>query len=148
MVDFEGENSVPNNGDTDSTTNLTDEDSAWMSLLVVADDDEDDDLVDYDEFYSNYDHDNEGVFDNDNTGQGEGYVCMTVTDSWLHLEEDKYEDDDILLRLGAFDVGGNPSIHPNFFSGTLKDGLVRPYINDDPISNTQVLHHTLLKSSV
>ena len=71
---------------------------------------------------------------------------MTVTDSWLFLEEDEYEDNDNYLRPGVFDVGGNPSIHPNFFNGTLNDSLSRPYIIDDSISNTQVLHHALLKS--
>ena len=66
---------------------------------------------------------------------------MTVTDSWLP-PENEYDDDDILLRPGVFDVGDKPSIHPNFFNGTLNDSLGRPYINDDPISNTQVFFTT------
>ena len=70
---------------------------------------------------------------------------MMVTDSWLPLKEDKYEDDDILLRLGVFDVNGNSSIHHNFFNDTLNDSLDCTYINNGPISNTQVLPHTLLK---
>ena len=48
---------------------------------------------------------------------------MTVIDSWSPLEDGKYEDDDILLHHGVFDDGGNPSIHPNFFHGTLNDSL-------------------------
>ena len=95
---------------------------------------------------SDYDLDDNSVFDNNDTGQGEGYICMTVTDSWYPLEDDEYEDDDILLRHGVFDDGGNPSIHPNFFHGFPNDSLDRPYINNDPISETQVLHHALLKS--
>ena len=73
---------------------------------------------------------------------------MTVTNSWLPLEENEYEDDDILLRPGVFDVSGNLSIYPNFFNGTLDNSLGRSYINDDPISNTQVLYHALLKFSM
>ena len=60
--------------------------------------------------------------------------------------EDEYDDDNILLRHGVFDVGDEPSIHPNFFNSTLNDSLGRPYINDDHISSTQVFHHALLKS--
>ena len=71
---------------------------------------------------------------------------MMVTDSWLPLKEDEYEDDDILLRPGVFDVNGNPIIHPNFFNDTLNDSLRRPYINNDRNSNTQVLCHALLQS--
>ena len=142
---FEEEDSVPINDNTDPS-NPTDENPAWTSLLEVADDDDNDDPGDYDEFRSDYDLDGNGVLDNDNTGQGKEYCCMTVTDSWCPLENDEYEDDDILLRHGVFDNGGNPSIHPNFFHGTLNNSLGWPYINDDPIYETQVLHHTLLKS--
>ena len=46
MENSEGEDSVPNNDNTNST-NPIDEDLAWMSLLVVADDDDDDDPGDY-----------------------------------------------------------------------------------------------------
>ena len=131
---------MPNNDDINPTTNCTDEDPVWMSLMAVADDDDDEDdddeSGDYDEFCSNCDLDDDGVFDNNDTGQGERYICMTMTDSWCPLEDDKYEDDNILLGPGVFDVGGNPSIHPNFFIGTLNDSLSRPYINDDPISKT------------
>ena len=59
--------------------------------------------------------------DNDDTGNGVGYVFMMVTNSWLPLKEDEYEDDDILLCPSMFDVGDNPSIHPNFFNGTLNN---------------------------
>ena len=73
---------------------------------------------------------------------------MTVIDSWDPLADDAYEDDDILLRHGVFDTDGNPSIHPNSFHDTLNNSLGRPYTNNDPISETQVLHHALLKSSM
>ena len=135
---------VPTNDDTNST-NLTKENPAWTSLLVVTNDDVDD-PGDYDEFRSDYDLDDDGVFDNDDTGEGEGYCCMMVTDSWDPLADDKYEEDDILLRHGVFDTGGNPSIHPNFFHGTLNNSIRRLYTNNDPISATHVLHRTLLKS--
>ena len=71
---------------------------------------------------------------------------MTVTYSWDPLEEDEYEDDAILLRHSVFNTGGNPSINPNFFHGTLNNSLGWPYTNDDLISETQVLIHGLLKS--
>ena len=58
-----------------------------MLLLAVADDDGDDDPGDYDEFCSDYDLDGEVIFDNDDADNGEGYVCMMVTDSLLPLEE-------------------------------------------------------------
>ena len=74
------------------------------------------------------------------------YVCMTVTDSLLPLEDDEYEYDDILLRPGVFDVSGNPSIHPNFSNGTLNNSLDSPYINNNLIFNTHIFCHTLLKS--
>ena len=81
--DSEGEDLVSDNDNTNSTTNPTDGDPVQMSLLAVADDDGEDDPGDYDEFCSNYDLDDGGVFDNDDADNGEGYVCMTVTDSWL-----------------------------------------------------------------
>ena len=113
---------------------------------MVANDDVDDDPGDYDEFRSDYDLDNDGVFDNDDAG--EGYCCMTVTDSRDPHADDEYEDDDILLRHGVFDTGGNPSIHPNFFQGTLNNSIGQLYTNDDPISTTNILHRALLKSSM
>ena len=142
----EGEDLVSNNNNTSSTINPTDRDPPWMLLLALADDDGDNDPGDYNEFRSNYDLDGDGVFDNDDAGNGNGYVCMAVTDSWLSLKEDEYDDDDIPLRPDVFDINDKPSIHPNFFTGTLNDSLGRPYINDNPISNTQILCHALLKS--
>ena len=141
----EEDHPVPNNDDTDST-NPTDENPAWTSLLVVADDD--DDPGDYNEFRSDYDLDDNSVFDNDDAGEGEGYCCMTVTDSWDPQVDDEYEDDDILLQHGVFDTGGNPSIHPNFFHRTLNNNIGWPYTNDDPISATNIKHRALLKSSM
>ena len=132
----EGEDSAPNNDNTNSTTHPTNVDPVWMSLLEVTDHDKDNDPGDYDRFRSNYDLNKNNVIDNDNTSQGEGYVCMTVTDSWLPLKEDEYEDDDILIPLDLFNVGGNPNIHPNFFNVTLNNSLGCPYINDSPIFNT------------
>ena len=118
----------------------------WTSLLALADDDEDDDPGSYDEFRSNYDLDDDSVFDNDDIDNGEGYVCIAVTDSLNPPQVDEYKDDDILLRHGVFDVNGNPSIHPNFFNGVLNDSLGCPYINNNPFTPTQVLHYALLKS--
>ena len=138
---------MPNNDDTDST-NPTEKNLTWTSLLVVADDNVDDDPGDYNEFRCDYDHDDDGVFDNDDTGEGEGYCCMMVTDSWDPLVGDEYEDDDILLGHGVFDTGGNSRIHPNFFHGTLNNSLGRPYTNNNPISETHVLHRALIKSSM
>ena len=138
------DDTIPNNDDTDSST-PTDGAHAW-SLLVVADDDVDDDPGDYDEFCSDYNLNDDGVFDNGDAREGEGYCCMTVTDLWDPHMDDEYEDDDILLRHGIFGTGGNPSIHPNFFHGTLNNNIGRPYANDDPISATNVLHSALLKS--
>ena len=63
---------------------------------------------------------------------------MTVTDSWDPSQPDEYKDDDILLPYGVFDVGNNPSIHPNFFKGVLNDSLGRLYNNDAPITPTQL----------
>ena len=65
--------SVPDNDNTDSS-NPTYERPAWMSLQVVADNDDNNDPDDYDEFRSDLDLDDDGVFDNDNTGQGEGSI--------------------------------------------------------------------------
>ena len=70
---------MPNNDNIDFTTNPANEDPSWMSLLAVADDDKDDDPGDYNAFCSNYDFNDDGVFDNDDTDQGEGYVFMMVT---------------------------------------------------------------------
>ena len=47
-------------------------------------------------------------------------------------QKNEYKDNDILLCPGVFDVGDNPSVHPNFFNGTLNNSLGRLYINDNP----------------
>ena len=139
---------VSDNDNTNSTTNPTNDIPVWTSLLAMADDDEEDDPGDYDEFRSDYDLDDDGVFDNDDIGSDdERFVCMTLSNSWCS-PDDEYDDDDILLQHGVFDDGGTPSIHPIFLNGTLNDGLGRPYVHDDPISDTQVFHHALLKSSM
>ena len=131
---------------TNSTTSPTNNVHVLTSMLAMVDDDEKDDPGDYDEFRSDYDLDNDGVFDNDNVDSGEGFVCMAVVDSWDPPQADEYEDDDILLPHGVFDVSDNPSIHPNSFNGIINDSLGCPYINDDPVTPTQALHHALLKS--
>ena len=59
-----------------------------------------------------------------------------------------YEDGNILLQHGVFDTGGNPSIHLNFFHGPLNNSIGLPYTNNTPISETNVLHCTLIKSSL
>ena len=118
----------------------------FLLAVVVADDYDDADPGDNDGFFFDYDLDNDGVFDNDDTSQGEGYICMTLTDTWFPCEENEWRDDNVILLPGVFDIGGNQSIHPDFFNCTLNDSFGHPYINDDTISNTQVLHNTLLKS--
>ena len=90
------DDTMPNNDDTDSST-PTDENPTWTSLLVVADDDVDDDPGDYNEFHSDYDLDDDGVFDNDDAVEGEEYCCTTVTNSLDPQVDDEFEDDDILL---------------------------------------------------
>ena len=78
---------VSNHDNTDFTTNPTGVDPSWKSLVEVADDGFNNDPDNYNEFQPNYDLDDDSVYDNDNTNNGEGYVCMTVTDSWLPPEE-------------------------------------------------------------
>ena len=87
------------------------------------------------------------MFDNNEVGEKEAFCCMTVTNSWDPQVED-YENHNIFLQHGVFDTGGNSSIHPNFFHGTLNNSIGQPYINDDPISKTYILHYVLLKSSL
>ena len=140
-----GDDLVFDNDNISSTTNPTNGDPPWISLLAMVNDYVDNDPGDYDEFCANYDLNNDNAFDNDNAGNKESYIYMMVTDSW-NPPKDEYDDDDILVRPVMFDVGCKPSIHPNFFNGILNGNLGCSYINDDPISNTQVFHHTLLKS--
>ena len=95
------------------------------------DDDDDDDVDnnpgDFDKFCSDYYLEDEGVFDNNKFGEGKGFCCMTVTDSWdPHVKD--YKDDNTLLQHSAFDTGGDPSIYPNFFHGT----LITPLVNHTP----------------
>ena len=112
----------------------------------MVDDDVDNNPENYDKLHANYDLTDEGVFDNDNADVGESYVYTTLTNLWL-FPKNYYIDDDILLRPGVFDVEDKPSIDPNFFNSTLSEILSWLYINADPISNTQVFHHALLKAS-
>ena len=134
--------------DNDSST-PTDDAHAW-SYLVDDDDDDDDvdnDRGDFDWFCSDYDLDDDGVFDNNEIGEREGFCCMTVTKSW-DPQVDDYKENNILLQHGAFATGGNPIIHPNYFHGTLNNSIGQPYTNEGPFSKTNVLHHALLKSSL
>ena len=50
--------------------------------LGIDENDEEDDPGDYNEFLSDYDFDNDCVFDNDDVDSGEGFMCMAVTYSW------------------------------------------------------------------
>ena len=145
--DSNGEDSVSDNNNTNFTTKSTNTDTPWTSFVAVTDDNVNNDPNHYDEFWLDYDFDDDGVFNNDDADIGEGYVCMMVTDSWLP-PKDECDDDNILLHLGVFNGSDKPSIHSYFFNGTLNDSLGPPCINDNPISSTQVFHHTLLKSSM
>ena len=139
---------MSDHANTNSTTNPTNDVHVLKLMLAMVDDDEEDDPGGYDEFCSDYDLNDDDVFVNDDVDSGDGFMCMAVTDSWDPPQANEYKDDDILLHHSVFDVNGNPSIHPNFFNGVLNDSLGRPYINDDPITPTQVFHHTLPKSSM
>ena len=77
------EDSVSTNDNNNSTINPADADPPWMLLVAVADDDVNDDPDDYNEFQSDYDLVNDGLFDNDDVDVEDGYVCMTVTDLWI-----------------------------------------------------------------
>ena len=73
---------------------------------------------------------------------------MTMTNEWLPPKE-QYNTDNMLIRPGVFfDAGDKPSIHPNFFNATINDSCGCPYIYNDPISDTQILNHILLRSSM
>ena len=85
--DFSRRDSVSFNDNISSTTNPTDATLPWMSLVVMAEDDVNDDPGDYNKFWSDYDLDNDGVFDNDDADIGEVYFCMTLIDSWLPPKE-------------------------------------------------------------
>ena len=76
--DSSREDSVSANDNTNSITNPAEATPPWMSLVVMADDDNDNDPDDYNDFRSDYGHDDDGVFDNDDTGVGEGYVCIII----------------------------------------------------------------------
>ena len=89
---------MSNDDNINSTINPTNGDLVRMSLLTVADDDDKDDPGDYNKFRSDYDLADDSVFDNDKADNGEGYVCMTVSDFWLSLEKDEYKDGDIQLH--------------------------------------------------
>ena len=72
----EGEDLVFDNDNANSTFNPTNGKPPLILLVVLADDDGKDDLGDYDEFCSNYDLDDNGVFDNDDADIGEGYYIL------------------------------------------------------------------------
>ena len=76
----------------------------------------------------------------------EGFVCMPRTGEPF---DKQYNENDILLHPSVLsDVGVVPSIHWNFFNDTTNNSCNQPYINDDPISSTQMLHHFLLWSFI
>ena len=141
----------PSSDDTtpnDNTNSFTpaNEAHAWSHLVESTDDDVDDDPSDFDKFCSDYDLDDDSVFGNNDIGEVEGFCCMKVTNSWDPHVANEFEDADLLLLHGVCNTGGNPSIHPNFFHSTLKNSIGRPYTNNDPISEINVLRYVLLKS--
>ena len=142
------EESILDNNNTNPTTTLDDDTHVMASMAAFVEDDEEEDDGDYNNFCSDYDLDDNGIFDNDSINEGEAVVCMTLTDKWDSPPPDLYRYDDILLRHGVFDVGDSPSIHPNYFNGVLNESLGGPYTNDDPLTPTQTLHQALLKSSM
>ena len=134
--DSSREDSVSTNNNTNSVTNPADATLPWMLLMVVADDDDDDD--DDHDYYNDFRSDSGGVFEDD-IGVGEGYVCMTLTKSYLPPEE-RYDTDITMVPLGVFRVDDEINFHQNFFNNQRG----RPYINDDPIYNTQMFHPVIL----
>ena len=115
--------------------------------MAKTDDDGNNDPDDYDNFQSEYDLDDDGIFDNIDTEAVESFVCMTLTDAWLSPKE-QYDTNIIWIRPSVFHVDDKPSVHPNFFNRTTNDSCICPYTNDNPISNSQILHHALVRSSM
>lgn len=70
-----------------------------------------------------------------------------MIDSWLTPEK-QYNPDNILIRSDVFDVGDEPSMHPNFFNCISNDSRGHLYVNNNSISDTQILHHVLLRSFI
>lgn len=97
-------------------------------------------------FQSEYVLNADDTYNNDDADVSQGLFCTTMTREAL---EEQYNYDGILLWPGVFDdVGVTSSIYPNFFNGTIIDSHGCPYINDDQISNTQMLPHTILQFSM
>ena len=97
-------------------------------LLVVVDGDEDDNLDYYNDFRSNSD----GVFVEDDIGVGEWYVCTTLT-SYYFSPDGQYNTNITLVHPGVSGIGDKLNIYHNFFN--------------DTISNAQMFHPAILKSS-
>ena len=74
--DPSSDKTTPN--DNDSST-CQDDAHAWSHLR--DEDDADNDPGNFDEFCSDYNLDDAGVFDNNEVGEGEGFYCMTVKNS-------------------------------------------------------------------
>ena len=55
--------------------------------MAMSDDDDNNNPDDFNNFWSEYDLNDDSVFDNDDAYVGEDYVCMTLTNSWLPPEE-------------------------------------------------------------
>ena len=147
--DSSWEDSVSPDDNTNFTTNLPDIPPAWMSLVAMADDvhdDDNDDPDDYNNFWSEYDLNGDGIFDNNDIEIGEGFVCMTLTNNWLPSKE-QYDIDNIMICPGVFYVGNKLSIYPNLFNETIKDSCGCTHSNENPISNTQMFHPAILKAS-
>ena len=75
------EDPILNDNNTDSTTTPDDDGHVLGSMTAMVDDDKEDDGVN-NEFCSDYDLDNDGIFDNDSINEGEAFVCMTLSDTW------------------------------------------------------------------
>ena len=82
----------------------------------------------------------------DDNATDDAFVWNTCTgDSF----DKQHNNNDILLHPGVLsEVVLVHSIHPNFFNDTINNSRGQLYTNDNPISNTQILNHALLRSSL
>ena len=122
------EDSVSANDNTNLIIDPTDTTLLGMLLVVIDDDDNDDDPDDHNDFRS----DPGGISIEDDIGGGECDVCTTPTISYLP-PEGQYETVTTLIRPGISVIGDALCIYQNFFN--------------DPISNVQMFHPAILKSS-
>ena len=138
-----------------STTTPKEGDSTtlWIAIVAIANNNVknaiDSDIFDHSQnnwFYlkSNFDFNAEGVYDNDDTD--DIFVCMKCTEDPY---DKQYNNNNVHLHLGVLsDADVISSVYPNFFNDTINDSRGRPYTNTNPITDTQILHHSLLRSLV